>query len=318
MARNATSRDRFLRRILILSILVAMALISYDTFFIAPSFTALLIDATKNDAVRIGRHLASSMLISEKDEIGKGSLNSQLLLGSEIEQLKEDFQMMNLKVFSPTGEIIFSADPTEIGTRNDNAYFHEIVAKGRVHAKVVPKDSNSLEGRKVTSDVLETYVPLMNNGKFLGVFEVYYDITERKKQLSRLISQSSTLILVFALGLVIAIVFMLYQENTARKRRRQLEEERLKREKLEGVLEMAGAACHELSQPLQAMSAYCNKLLDDLPEDSPPLGDINEIKKKIEQLGQITRKIMHITRYETKEYGADRRIIDIDKASSGA
>jgi hypothetical protein len=34
---------------------------------------------------------------------------------------------------------------------------------------------------------LETYVPLMNNGKFLGAFEIYYDITDRKKHLYKLL-----------------------------------------------------------------------------------------------------------------------------------
>ena len=35
------------------------------------------------------------------------------------------------------------------------------------------------------------------------------------------------------------------------------EEERLTRKKLEGVLEMAGAACHELNQPLMSASGSC-------------------------------------------------------------
>ncbi len=204
----------------------------------------------------------------------------------------------------------------EVGEINQRRYFHDIVAKGKVYAKVVPKDKESLEGRKVTSDVLETYVPLMNDGRFLGAFEIYYDITDRKKQLDKLISQSSTITFMFASGLLIAIILILYQENISMKKRRQLEEERLQRERLEGVIEMAGAACHELNQPLQILFGYSHLLLEDLPEDSPLFGKIEKIKKSIDQLGNITHKIMHITRYETKEYIEGSKIIDIDKASS--
>ena len=100
------------------------------------------------------------------------------------------------------------------------------------------------------------------------------------------------------------------------KKRRQLEEERLQRERLQGVIEMAGAACHELNQPLQTLFGYSHLLLGELSEDSPLFGKIEEIKKSIDQLGQITKKIMHITRYETKEYIEGSKIIDIDKASS--
>jgi K+-sensing histidine kinase KdpD len=307
-------RNRFLRNILILVIVIVIALISYNLFFTIPSFTKLLIDTTKNDAVRITRHLASTLLISEKTVIGKESLNIQLL--KEVGKLKEDFELMSLKVFSPSGEIVFSSDQNEIGEINQRRYFQDIVAKGKIYAQVVPKDKESLEGKKVTSDVLETYVPLMNNGRFLGAFEIYFDITDRKRQLSKLISRSSTITFIFASGLLIAIILLLYQENISIKKRRQLEEERLQRERLEGVIEMAGAACHEINQPLQTLFGYSHLLLQNLPEDSPQFGEIKKIKDSIDQLGKITKKIMHITRYETKEYIEGSKIIDIDKASS--
>ncbi len=294
---------------------MAIALILYNTFLITPSFTKLLTNATETDAVRITRHLASSMLISEKTKIGKDSLNIQLLK-QEIEEIKRDFELMNFKAFSPSGEIVFSGDQNEIGEINQKRYFQDVVAKGKVYAKVVPKDQESLEGQKVTKDVLETYVPLMDNGKFLGAFEIYYDITDRKKHLDKLLSQSSTIVIVFASGLFVAIIFMLYQENIAMKKRRQLEEERLKRDRLEGVIEMAGAACHELNQPLQTLVGYSHLLSKNLPEDSPLFSKIEEIRKLIDELGKITHKIMRITRYETKEYIDGSKIIDIDKASS--
>jgi K+-sensing histidine kinase KdpD len=314
MAKDNVLKNRFLRNTLILAIIIIIGLVSYNIFLTTPSFTKLLINTTESDAVRITRHLASSMLISEKTEIGKDSLNIQL--SKEVGKLKEDFELMNLKVFSASGEIVFSADQNEIGEINQRGYFQDIVAHGKVYAKVVPKDERSLEGRKVTTDVLETYVPLMNDGKFLGAFEIYYDITDRKKQLDKLISQSSSIILIFASGILIAIIFMLYQENITTKKRRQLEEERLQREKLQGVIEMAGAACHELGTPLQVLSVYSHCLLEDLSEDSPLFGKIKEIKERIDQLGQISKKIMNITRYETKEYIKGFQIIDIDKASS--
>jgi hypothetical protein len=313
-AQDGVLKNRFLRNILILAIIIVIALISYNMFLTIPSFTKLLINTTENDAVRITKHLASSLLISEKKEIGKDSLNVQLL--REVGKIREDFELMNLKVFSASGEVVFSGDPNEIGEINQRRYFHDIVAKGKVYAEVVPKDKESLEGRKVTSDVLETYVPLMNDGRFLGAFEIYYDITDRRKQLNKLISQSSTITFMFASGLLIAIILMLYQENMSMKKRRQLEEERLQRERLEGVIEMAGAACHELAQPLQSLSGYSHFLLSDLSEDSPLFGEIKKIQGLVDQLGQITKKIMHITRYETKEYIKGYKIIDIDKATS--
>ncbi len=86
------------------------------------------------------------------------------------------------------------------------------------------------------------------------------------------------------------------------------------KEKLQGVLEMAGAVCHEMNQPLMAISGYSellsmnhsgNQALDEL---------IEKIKSQVSRLGEITHKLMGITKYETKDY-LESRIIDIDRAT---
>ena len=102
------------------------------------------------------------------------------------------------------------------------------------------------------------------------------------------------------------------QDITERKR---VEEERLSREKLQGVLEMAGAVCHELNQPMQSVSGYFELLLMDISKDDPLYGKIDKIKEQIERIGKITAKLMRITKYETKDY-LKGKIIDIDKATS--
>ncbi len=90
------------------------------------------------------------------------------------------------------------------------------------------------------------------------------------------------------------------------------EQEQLQRMKLEGVLEMAGATCHELNQPLQ--SAFC--LVDELQEKSLPAHDIvGAIGKQLSRMKDITKKVNNITSYKTKDYIQGSKIIDIEKAS---
>lgn len=89
-----------------------------------------------------------------------------------------------------------------------------------------------------------------------------------------------------------------------------------KKEKLQGVLEMAGAVCHELNQPLQSVSGYAELLTMNMPEDDPNFLRLKRIKEGVEWIGQLTRKIMGISKYETKLYlDGNNRIIDIDNAS---
>ena len=93
------------------------------------------------------------------------------------------------------------------------------------------------------------------------------------------------------------------------------EEERLKRERLQVTLQMAGAVCHELNQPLQGISGYSERLLMDFSEDNPVFPKIRKIFELTKKVGQITRKLMRITKYETMDYLQGVKIIDIDKSS---
>ena len=97
--------------------------------------------------------------------------------------------------------------------------------------------------------------------------------------------------------------------------RKLAENERAHKQKLQGVLEMAGAASHELNQPLQVISGYVDLLLKNITPEHPHYDFIKEIKGQIVRLGKVTKKIMRITKYETVDYIKGVKIIDIDKAS---
>jgi len=98
--------------------------------------------------------------------------------------------------------------------------------------------------------------------------------------------------------------------------RKRAEEELLQKEKVQAVVEMAGAVCHEMNQPMQAV-------LVELAECAV-MGEFkkNTVKQRVERVQQhlntlrdMSLKLMHITRYETRDYLEGEKIIDIDKAS---
>ncbi len=86
------------------------------------------------------------------------------------------------------------------------------------------------------------------------------------------------------------------------------------KEKFQGVLEMAGAVCHEFNQPLTSISVFSSLILKDTPEDNPHYETLNKIQAQVYRLGEITKKLMHITKYRTKTYQKGH-IVDIDEAS---
>ena len=93
--------------------------------------------------------------------------------------------------------------------------------------------------------------------------------------------------------------------------------DRLIREKdrLQGVLELAGTVCHEMNQPLMIIMGYFDLLLMDIDEDSPFHETINKIHIQINRLSDLGKKLAEISRYETKEY-LQEQIVDLSKAST--
>jgi DNA-binding response OmpR family regulator len=94
----------------------------------------------------------------------------------------------------------------------------------------------------------------------------------------------------------------------------ELQNSLIEKEKLQGVIEMAGTVCHEMNQPIQVITGYSELMLLDLPEDNPLYKKIKIIGEQIDKLAIITEKLMRVTKYETKDY-LESKIIDIDRAS---
>jgi PAS domain S-box-containing protein len=97
--------------------------------------------------------------------------------------------------------------------------------------------------------------------------------------------------------------------------RKEAEAERMRREKLEGVLEMAGAACHELNQPMQSLFGYTELIRLHISPQDPLYEKTLKIQEQVERIATMTAKLMGITKYETRSYVKGCKIIDIDKAS---
>ena len=83
---------------------------------------------------------------------------------------------------------------------------------------------------------------------------------------------------------------------------------KLEKEKLQGVLEMAGAVCHEINQPLQTILGYSTLYQDN---DIISSREMNHIKTQAKRIGEITKRLSNITHYKTINYPGDTKIVDI-------
>jgi signal transduction histidine kinase len=100
--------------------------------------------------------------------------------------------------------------------------------------------------------------------------------------------------------------------------RRQAEKDRLHREALQGALDMAGTICHELNQPIQIISGYADLLLMGTLEELKVREKLGIMKEQTRRMGVITKRLMSLKEYTTRDYLGIGRIIDTDKPSEEA
>ena len=298
-------KNNALSGIIVISICIICAQVSLDIFFIYPSFIQSATENAEDEAVRLATHLIPdlkpALKASEKTQIPKDLIEI-------VETITYNFNLYKLKLFNQEGVTLYSTDAEDIDKINRTDYFRMVLSQGQVLTKTVKKNTQSLEGQIVTSDVVETYVPVIENDKVIGALEIYYNVTEKREKLSRQFWASTLFLLVLSIGFLFVLIGI-------GRRMTRLQNRVLEKEKLQGVLETAGMVCHEINQPLMIISGYSEMILTDGEKDTYLYPKIKIIKEQTERIGQITAKLMNITTYQSKGY-LKGSIIDLEKAST--
>lgn len=86
-------------------------------------------------------------------------------------------------------------------------------------------------------------------------------------------------------------------------------------ERQSAVVELAGAAAHELNQPLTSIMGYAELAMRKVPPDNPARTSLETVLSEAERMAEIVRKLGDITRYKTKPYVGVHDIVDLDAAS---
>ncbi|MBI4689791.1 MAG: DUF3365 domain-containing protein [Nitrospirae bacterium] len=89
-------------------------------------------------------------------------------------------------------------------------------------------------------------------------------------------------------------------------------ERELENERLRSAIQLAGAAAHELRQPMTTIIGFAELLNDKLSKGESPKQEIDIIAQQCYRMDEIIKKMVKITEYKTKTYAEDIEIFDLD------
>ena len=273
-------KDKGLKNIFLFALIAALLGMILSIKFIYPSFTNLLVKNTEEEAIQIAKHISQMIF---HDVIDTSILTPSFLEG--IEKSKTDFNIMKLKIFNASGMVIYSTDEEDVGNINRKDYFQNNIVKGKTYSKMVRRNTQSLENKKISSDVVETYVPILTNGTFVGALEIYYDITDKNKMLGNVLKTAnilSTSLTVLFLSVIITILLQL--DKTISDRKKVIEENAVVEERRRLARELHDSVIQSLySLSLFAETAWqCmkNKKHECLNEYIPEIKNIAQTSLK--------------------------------------
>ncbi len=89
----------------------------------------------------------------------------------------------------------------------------------------------------------------------------------------------------------------------------------IEKERIEAINQLAGAAAHELNQPLMVILGAAGMLKKELGRSSKAKARLETILQQADRMADLVRKIGKMTRYETRSYPGGKEILDLRESS---
>ena len=153
----------------------------YTIFFLSPSFVEYITNLKVKQAARVAVHMESKLIPDKSRELHPSILTDDIL--KKLRGTSKDFSLKRVRILFPDGRILYSNNDDEVGEIINLEKITPIITRGEKYTKFIKKGAPDQEGDRMDSDTVETYVPIMRGNDLIGVFEIYYDISEDIKEL---------------------------------------------------------------------------------------------------------------------------------------
>jgi len=185
--------------------------------------------------------------------------------------------------------------------------------------------SDEVIGKIAVWDLYEDGVPrqimrMLRSTSHGGVGYLEQTRRELKRKGGELVPVNMTASIIYEAGREVATVGIfsdLRDRIRIEQRLLQAQEKLQLTEKQALVAELAGAAAHELNQPLTSILGYAQLIFRQSPPDAEHLRAVGIIRSEAERMADLVKKIGRITKYETMPYVGGSSILDLDRSTAG-
>lgn len=98
--------------------------------------------------------------------------------GKSLVEMVRNSDIVKVKIFNPQGLTVYSTDPAQIGEDKSQHPNFVVARAGGVSSELDHRERFvSYSGTLENIDILSSYIPMMEDGRVVAVFEQYQDVT---------------------------------------------------------------------------------------------------------------------------------------------
>lgn len=219
------------KKALIISFLASLLFPLLIFLFLSPLIDRAVVSESKEEAFRVADYLGSKLDLNAENVALKATYER---MAHEIESINRSFGLYETCIISSEGAIVYSSREEQQDTVVRKDVFSKLLREGQRHAAFRKKGELSLEGFLLQSTVIESYTPILEGGKALGLLAVFYDISGVLSEMNMLKSIFGLILFLMSFGVMLLVsVYIVRAERSRLHRSRAeeaLEEEQIKAE----------------------------------------------------------------------------------------
>lgn len=230
-------RNSILILIAVVSVLIVLALPLYLKFSVYPAYEEFLVkNVEKEMGVLVREMIKGHQFLAP---ISRNTLLPQEFTDN-IENIQRAVGLPKVKIFSNDGIIVYSTAHDDIGNHTSQLFFPKMLVDGLPRTKL-----KVFENAEKSADIhlVETYLPIYENGAAVGVIEIYNNISGLKKTFDRMIQDEHKILLpvvILLLAASLASSWLAYRSMTELKSARDQFQQLSVTDKLTGLLNRRG------------------------------------------------------------------------------
>jgi len=296
---NNIKYSRPLIGILVLAFITAIGLPLINAKIIYPAYSKVLISTIMEETGRLAEYVipptAKHSKLTHKVLENSG-------FTSAIYRMENELGLLKIKVYSPSGLILYSTDFNEIGTYSKERTFFDRTLKGIPCGELKREKGIDDHGNVAEMDIVETCVPIMRDDVFLGAFELVSDVSVHMEKLSR-INALATYGTILACCILIIVGSILLRLEASRIR------ERKQAETLKADVEQITR--HDIKSPLIGALNGIEYLRNYTTIDEDQRAMLNDMRTSVSTGLDLINRSLDIYKMETGVYQYEPQDVDI-------